>query len=228
MHPAAQHHGRQQQRHAQVVKDVLGAVGARVPTQHGLQVGHAVDAAGVALLADDQHRHNQRNRLGDDGEVNTAHAPFEHGVADDEGQQGRHRNHGSDGKRQALERHPQRGQGRDLVPVHEVRNAGRGLDRSRDRVGRFQFEEHGHGVTAQTKEHALPQAEHAAITPYHHQSDGNKGIGQVLADQVESEDVQAQWQYHGQEHGEQHHAGELVALNPGFECIHGVGLLGRS
>jgi hypothetical protein len=72
------------------VEDVLGAVGADVPAQQGLQVGDAVDAAGVALLADDQHRQDQRDRLGDDGEVHAAHAALEHREADDEGQQRGH------------------------------------------------------------------------------------------------------------------------------------------
>jgi hypothetical protein len=46
-----------------------------VPAQDGLEVGHAVDAAGVALLPDDEHRENQRHGLRDDGEIHAAHAP---------------------------------------------------------------------------------------------------------------------------------------------------------
>src|SRR5256885_8544527 len=49
-----------------------------------------------------------------------------------------------------------------------------------------------------------------------------RSIGQVLADQVEAEDVQRQGQHHRQQDGEQHQAGELVALYPGFEGLHGM------
>jgi hypothetical protein len=59
---------------------------ADVPAEHRAQVGDAVDAAGVALLADDQDRQDQRDRLRDDGEVHAAHAPLEHREADDEGE----------------------------------------------------------------------------------------------------------------------------------------------
>src|SRR5256885_14283938 len=61
-------------------------------------------------------------------------------------------------------------------------------------------------LAAQAEEHALAQAEHAAIAPDHDQADGDEGIGQVLADQVEAEDVQPQGQHHRQQDGEQHQA----------------------
>jgi hypothetical protein len=91
------------------------------------------------------------------------------------------------------------GQRGELVPVHEVGDARRGLDLGADGVGRLELEEHRHGVAAEAEEHALAQAEHAAVAPDHDQADGDEGIGQVLADQVEAEDVQRQRQHHRQQ-----------------------------
>ena len=54
------------------------------------QVGHAVDAAGVALLADDQDGEDRRDRLGDDREIDAADPALEHRHADDEGEERRH------------------------------------------------------------------------------------------------------------------------------------------
>ena len=50
------------------------------------QIGHAVDAAGVALLTDDQDGQDRGDGLGDDGEVGAADAALEHRRADDEGE----------------------------------------------------------------------------------------------------------------------------------------------
>ena len=90
------------------IEDVFGVVGADVPAEQRAQVGDAVDAAGIALLADDQDRHDGRQRLGDDGEIDAADAPLEHRDADDEGQQRRHRDDGDDRERQRLETAPRR------------------------------------------------------------------------------------------------------------------------
>ena len=64
----------------------LGAVGADVPTQQRTQIGDAVDAAGIALLADDQDGQHRGQRLGDDGEVDAADAALEHCGAENEGE----------------------------------------------------------------------------------------------------------------------------------------------
>ena len=99
-------------------------------------------------------------------------------------------------KRQRLERQPEERQLGDLVPVHEVRDAGRRLDLGvRDARG-FELEEHRHAVAAEAEEHALPQAQNAGIAPAQHQADGDEGVGQILADQVEPEDVERQRQHH--------------------------------
>ena len=85
-HEARQEHGAEQQEAAEEVEDVLGAVGADVPAEQRAQVGDAVDAAGVALLADDQDRQDRRQRLRDDREVDAADPALEHRGAEDEGQ----------------------------------------------------------------------------------------------------------------------------------------------
>ena len=85
-HKAREEHRAEQQEAADEVEDVLRAVGADVPAEQRAQVGDAVDAAGVALLPDDQDREDSRQRLRDDREVDAADAPLEHGGAEDEGQ----------------------------------------------------------------------------------------------------------------------------------------------
>ena len=64
---------------------------------------------------------------GDDREVGAADAAAEHRHADDQAlQRGTRMMAMVEGE--AVERLPERRQRGDLVPVHEVRNAGRGLD----------------------------------------------------------------------------------------------------
>ena len=64
-------------------------VGADVPAVQRLQVGDAVDAAGVALLPDDQDRQDRGDGLGDDGEIDAADAPLEHRGAEIKREAGR-------------------------------------------------------------------------------------------------------------------------------------------
>ncbi len=57
-------------------------------------------------------------------------------------------------------------------------------------LGGLELEEHRHRVTAEAEEHALPEAENAAIAPAQDEADCDEGVGQILADQVEAEDVE--------------------------------------
>ena len=74
----------------------LGVIRPDVPALQGAQVGHAVDAAGIALLTDDQDGQDSGDGLGDDGEVGAADAALEHRGADD---QGKNAGHQDDGER---------------------------------------------------------------------------------------------------------------------------------
>ena len=59
-------------------------------------------------------------------------------------------------------------------------------------LGRFQLEKRGHAVAAEAEEYALPQAQDAGVAPAQHQTDGDEGIGQILSDEVEPENVEHQ------------------------------------
>src|SRR5205085_9547103 len=78
------HDATEQQDHLYEVEDELGVIGADVPAVQGAQVGNAVDAAGIALLADDQDGENGSDRLRDDGEIDAADPALEHCRTDDE------------------------------------------------------------------------------------------------------------------------------------------------
>ena len=69
-------------------------VGPDVPALQRAQVGHAVDAAGVALLAHDQDGQDRGDRLGDDREIGAADAALEHRRADDQGEEAGHQDDG--------------------------------------------------------------------------------------------------------------------------------------
>jgi hypothetical protein len=64
-----QQHACQQQAAIDEIEDFLGTIRADVPALQRAQIGNAVDAAGVALLADDEDRQDRGDRLGDDGEI---------------------------------------------------------------------------------------------------------------------------------------------------------------
>ena len=169
----------------------LALVGADVPAEQRLQVGHAVDAAGVALLADDQHGQDQRHRLRDDGEVHAADAALEHREADDEGQQRGHQRSPRAASSGRLLNGSQNS-GSSVSWFQSMKSGMPGVDwiLVLIRVASLELEEHRHAVAAEAEEHALAQAQHAAVAPQHHQADGDEGVGQVLADQVEAEDVE--------------------------------------
>ncbi len=162
------------------------------------------------MLADDQHRENQRDGLGHDGKINVADPSFEQGHTDDKRQQHRHRDHRKQGKGEAVKGHPQPRQLGDLVPVHEVRNAGRGLDFGAGRVRGFELEEHRHAIAADPKKHALAQAEDAAVAPTQHQADRDKGVGQVFADHVQAEGVQREWKHHQDQYRQQQNTHQVL------------------
>ena len=46
----------------------------------------------------------------------------------------------------------------------------------------------------QAEEDSLTKAQDATIAPQKYEADGNEGIGQILANQIETEDVEAQRQ----------------------------------
>ena len=124
----------------------------------------------------------------------------------------RHQDDCGDGKGEAVEWLPEQRQRGDLIPVHEIRNAGRGLDLGVLDAGGFQLEEHRHAVAAEAEEHALPQAQNAAIAPADHQPQRHKGIGEVFRDEVEPEDIETERQDHHQEHGEHQDPDQLRSV----------------
>ncbi len=97
----------EQAAHLEEVEDDLGVVGADIPSLQGAQVGHAVDAAGVALLAHDQDGQDRRYRLRDDGEIGAADAALEHRRTDDQGENARHQDDREDSEGEAVERLPE-------------------------------------------------------------------------------------------------------------------------
>ena len=187
-------------------------VGPDVPSLEGAQVGHAVDAAGIALLPHDQDGQDRGDGLGDDREVRAADAALEHRGADDQREQAGHQDDGENGEGETVERLPEQRQRGDLIPVHEIRNAGRGLDLGVRDAGGFQLEEHRHAVAAEAEEHPLPQAQNAAIAPAQHQPDRDKGVGQIFRDQVEAEHIQRQRQDHEQDDGQGNEADQLGSI----------------
>ena len=164
-------------------------IGTDVPAQHGFQIGDAVDATGPALTTNNQNAQDRCNRLRNDGEVHITHTALEHRDADNESQNHGYSQHQQESQWQALEGQPDGWQLSDLVPVHEVRNTGGGLNLGADRVGGFKLQKHGHAITTKTEEHALSQRQNAAIAPAQHQSDCYESVGQILAHHIETEAV---------------------------------------
>ena len=79
--------------------------------------------------------------------------------------------------RETMERLPEHRQRRDLVPVHEIRDAGCRLDLGVGNARGFELEKRAHAVAAEAEEHALPEAENAAIAPAHHQTQRDECVG---------------------------------------------------
>ncbi len=109
-----------------------------------------------------------------------------------------------------------------LIPVHEVGDARRRLDLGVGHARGFELEKHGHAVAAEAEEDALPEAEDAGIAPAQHQADGDEGVGQILADQIEPEDVDGERQYNHDQHGDQGEADQFEMTVFGYCGRHGV------
>ncbi|MEY9169876.1 hypothetical protein ABIF15_001108 [Bradyrhizobium elkanii] len=187
-------------------------IGPDIPAMQRSQVGDPVDAAGVALLAHDQDGHDRGDRLRDDREIDAADPALEHRSADDEGEDRRHQDDRDQRYREAVERLPEERQRGELVPIHEIGDARRRLDLGvRDRR-RLELEVHRHAVAAEAEEHALPQAQDAAIAPAQHEADPDEGIGQIFGDQVEAEDIERQRQDEKQQHRERKEAEQFGAI----------------
>ena len=200
------------QAYLEEVENDLGVVGTDIPSLERAQVGHAVDAAGVALLTHDQDGQDRGDRLRDDGEIGAADAALEHRSTNDQGKDARHQDDGGDGEGEAVERLPEQRQRGDLIPVHEIGNAGGRLDLGVLDARCLELEKHRHAVAAETEEHALPQAQDAAIAPADHQPQRHEGIGQVFRDEVEPEDIETERQDHHQEHGEHQDPDQLRTI----------------
>ena len=148
----------------------------------------------------------------DDGEVDAADPALEHRGANDEGEDRRHQDDRQDRQRETVERFPEQRQLGDLIPVHEVGNARRRLDLGVLDAGRLELEVHRHAVAAEAEEHALPEAQDAAIAPAQHESDRDKGVGQIFGDQVETEHIQRQRQDDDQEQQQRDETDEFGAV----------------
>src|SRR5207302_7252032 len=92
------------------VEHDLGVIRPDVPSLQGAQVGHAVDAAGIALLAHDQDGQDGCDRLGDNGEIGTADAAFEHRGTDDQGKDTGHQDDGGNGVGETVKGFPEQWQ----------------------------------------------------------------------------------------------------------------------
>ena len=213
----------EQQDHFHEVENELGVVCPDIPALQRAQVGDAVDAAGVTLLTDDQDGQDRGDRLGDNGEIRTADPPLEHRSADNEGEDRRNRDDCEDRESQAVERLPEERELRELIPVHEVRDAGRRLDLGVGDAGCFQLEKHRHAVAAEAEEHSLPEAQNATISPTDNEADRNKRVGQIFRDQVEPEDIQGQRQDNNQQNCKRQNADKFGAVREARVVVDGFG-----
>ena len=129
-------------------------------------------------------------RLGNDRKIDAADAALEHCGAEDEGEQRRHRQDGKQREGQRLERHPEERQFGDLIPVHEVRDAGRRLDLGILDARGFQLEERRHAVATEAEEHVFCPRLRMPVWPQHStRPTRDERVGEILSDQVETEDI---------------------------------------
>ena len=91
---------------------------------------------------------------------------------------------------------------------------GRRLDRRTRWVGSLELQVHGHAISAQPKEDALPQAQDSAVPPADDQAERHERVSQILAYQVEAEDVERQREYQ-QQNDSENDEGSIFTLDFG-------------
>jgi hypothetical protein len=122
--------------------------------------------------------------------VDAPDPPLEQRGAENEGQNGRHDDDGDERERQPFERHPEVRQSRELIPIHEVGDAGRRLDLGIGDARSFKLEEGGHAIAAKPEKQSLSEAENSSLSPTQYQADRDERIGQILADEIEPKNVE--------------------------------------
>src|SRR5690606_7525148 len=83
-----------QQKHADKIENILGAVATDIPAMKRAQISDSVYAAGVTLLTDNQNGENRSNGLGNNRKVNAADATLEHRHSNQVGKQAGNHNDG--------------------------------------------------------------------------------------------------------------------------------------
>ena len=86
------------------------------------QIGDAVGTAGVGLLSDEPDACQQRQSLGDDGEIDALNTAAEDEEADYAGDESRYRQCCEDGENRRREWCPEPGKFLQPAPEHEVRD----------------------------------------------------------------------------------------------------------
>ncbi len=74
---------------------------------------------------------------------------------------------------------------------------------------------------AETEEHALAEAQDSGVAPAQHEADGDKGVGQIFADEVEAEVVEEQRQNHHDQYCDQGEADQFETAIVLDHCRHG-------
>jgi hypothetical protein len=86
----------------------------------------------------------------------------------------------------------------------------------------LQLEEGRHAVAAEAEEDPLPQAQDPGVAPAQHQAHRHEGIRQILADQIEPEDVEHHRQRDQDERCDQRDADQFERARIGASHRHAV------
>ena len=192
--PSAEQIGAAEEERGDHVEATLRPGRVEGEAEHGLEPAEPVGAPQVHGVAVEGEPRAEGEGLGDDGEVHAADAAAKREEAEDGGEQAGNENHREQGEPCAVERLPEQGQLRHTVPHHEIREHvlvhALGAD--------LEHEVHAHGVRAQSEEYAVAEGQDPRVAPDQIDAEGEDGIGQELAEEVEGEIRDAQGRARGQ------------------------------
>ena len=174
-----------------------------VETENVLEVGQAVVAAEAEVVAEESEHQRERQRLGDDRQIDTRHARPERKPAEHESQRARHQHDHQQRVGEVLEAVPIDRQLRPVQEHHEVRQHRIGIDAA---GADLPHQVHPHRVAAEREERAVAEREDAAVAPDQVDRKRQDREAQVLAEQrdvVCRQMKRRRWRHHQVEH--RHH-----------------------
>ena len=187
--PAAQEVNAQEQHPRGDEEPPLRGGAPNVEAHDSVEVGEPVVSPHHQVVPEEHQRGAVGERLGEDGKIHPFDSGAEREETKEQGHQAREGNDHESGEPGGIKRAPEPGQEGVSQEHHEIREAGgvlAGLGVGAQGAGE-QHEVHAKHVASEAEEEGLAQGEQAGVTPEQVDAEGEHGVAEVFAPEVDGE-----------------------------------------